>query len=248
MQMVRRDSPVPIYHQIKQILLEELEAKDGEVPRESGRPLLTEDELIRRFHVSRAPVRQALRELVDEGYLYRERSKGTFPMPGPIRNASRRLGGLVSHLQQQGLAPRSVVSDVGRVRPPAAAARLLGTAPDGDVFAMSRLVLLDDEPLAWVRTYLDVPASFAPGIEELESAGTVFVILERDVGTVYRRGEQQIWATAAAPDDSRVLGIATGSPILVTETTVFANDGRACGWSHAVHRADLFKYVLMVTR
>ena len=193
-------------------------------------------------------MRQALRELVDEGYLYRERSKGTFPMPGPIRNASRRLGGLVHHLQQQGLAPRSVVSDVGRVRPSTSIASLLGIGSAEDVFTMSRLVLLDDAPLAWVRTYLDVPASFAPDVDELESAGTVFVILERDVGTVYRRGEQQIWATAATPDDARVLDIATGSPILVTETTMFANDGRAGGWSHAVHRADLFKYVLMVTR
>lgn len=39
---------------------------------------MTEEALITCFHVSRAPVRQALKELGDEGYVYRERAKGTF--------------------------------------------------------------------------------------------------------------------------------------------------------------------------
>ncbi|WP_157076758.1 GntR family transcriptional regulator, partial [Halalkalibacter krulwichiae] len=65
---IDRTSPVPLYKQIKEILIAELRANmDGPL-----RPISTEEELVLRFHVSRAPVRQALKELADEGYVYRE--------------------------------------------------------------------------------------------------------------------------------------------------------------------------------
>lgn len=53
-----RSSSVPFYSQIKQILLEDL--KDSA---RAADLVLTEDGLIKRFRVSRAPIRQALKEL-----------------------------------------------------------------------------------------------------------------------------------------------------------------------------------------
>lgn len=240
---IDRQSPSPIYHQIKQILLEEFrQAPDP------SKILLTEKGLTQRFHVSRAPVRQALQELADEGYVYRERSKGTFPRRGPIRNASRRLGGLVQYLREQGLDPQSQVTEVGRVRAPERVRSILSLPEPIELFAMSRLILLEGEPLVWVRTYLDVPPSFSPTPEELEEAGTVFLLLERDLGVTCPHGEQQIWATAANAQDAAVLRVRRGAPILVTETTMYTRTGRSAGWSRAIHRADRYKYVFTVTR
>ena len=56
---IDRSSAVPLYKQIKEILIKEIQAAVGE----TGRPISTEHELVQRFHVSRAPVRQALKEL-----------------------------------------------------------------------------------------------------------------------------------------------------------------------------------------
>lgn len=249
--MIDRRSAVPIYYQLKQILLEWLRtAEDGsERPDQAGRvPFLTEEELVQRFHISRAPVRQALKELVDEGYLYRERSKGTFRVPGAIRNASSRLGGLVHHLRQQGLEPQSQVSEVGRIEPPEQVRQLLKAASGVTMFGLTRLILLDGKPLARVRTYLDVPETFQPGKEDLEQAGTVFVLLERDLGMSMPRGEQQIWATGAAKDEAHLLRISERDPILVTTTTMYTREGDVGGWSRSIHRADDYKYVFTVTR
>ena len=246
---IDRSSAVPIYHQLKQILLEELRAADDAQEQEAEPvPFLTEEALIRRFHISRAPVRQALKELVDEGYLYRERSKGTFRVPGPVRNASGRLGGLVHYLREQGLDPQSRVSDVGRVVAPEHVRALFALPPDGTVLGLTRLILLNDKPLARVRTYLDVPEAFQPEVRELEEAGTIFVLLERDLGITLPRGEQQIWATAATHSDARELDSKEGDPILVTTTTMHTREGRAAGWSRIIHRGDEYKYVFPVTR
>jgi multiple sugar transport system substrate-binding protein len=69
--------PIPIYFQLKTLLLEEiLEGRygaDGRLP--------TEHELCERFAISRTPVSRALSELADDGVILRHRRRGTFVNP-----------------------------------------------------------------------------------------------------------------------------------------------------------------------
>ena len=69
-----RNTPVPLYFQLKTLILDEI--KSGEY--KSGDRIPTENELSEMFEISRTAVRQAVGELVHEGYLYRIKSKGTF--------------------------------------------------------------------------------------------------------------------------------------------------------------------------
>jgi multiple sugar transport system substrate-binding protein len=69
--------PIPIYFQLKTLLLEEiLEGRygaDGRLP--------TEHELCERFAISRTPVSRALTELAGDGLILRHRRRGTFVNP-----------------------------------------------------------------------------------------------------------------------------------------------------------------------
>ena len=110
-----RTSSVPLYSQIKQALIEELQDTE-----KVADIVLTEDSLIKRFHVSRAPIRQALKELEDEGYVVRHRAKGTFPVRGVNVSLSPalELGGISRYLTEQGLKPTSRVVTLARVAAP----------------------------------------------------------------------------------------------------------------------------------
>src|SRR3954471_125171 len=131
---IDRSSSVPLYKQIKEILIEELQAADGA----TGRPFSTEHELVQRFHVSRAPVRQALKELADEGYVYRERAKGTFPVQDlPVRPPGLELGGLVGFFRDQGIDCTSEILDVGPVIPTENLCAIHGLEPSDSVFKVS---------------------------------------------------------------------------------------------------------------
>mgnify|MGYP000597855177 FL=1 len=68
------NSGVPLYRQIMNILRTEIAG--GLVS--SSEPL-TEAKLEARFGVSLAPIKQALKELTNEGVVYRKQGKGTFP-------------------------------------------------------------------------------------------------------------------------------------------------------------------------
>jgi len=81
---IDRSSPVPIYHQLKSLILEQIESGLWR----SGDRIPTEQELCRLYDISRAPVRQALSELAREGVLTRRPGRGTFvnshaPTPSP---------------------------------------------------------------------------------------------------------------------------------------------------------------------
>lgn len=62
----------PIYRKIKEMILQEIEDKPANSPIDSER------EMAVRFDASRMTVRNAVNELVEEGFLYRDKNKGTF--------------------------------------------------------------------------------------------------------------------------------------------------------------------------
>ncbi len=71
------DSAVPLYHQLKQQLMDEIIAGTYR----PGDRLPTEHELCQQHGISRTPVRKALTELADEDVIVRIRRRGTFVNP-----------------------------------------------------------------------------------------------------------------------------------------------------------------------
>ena len=71
---IDRSLPIPVYYQLKMLLLKEIE--QGKL--KPGDKVPTEEELCETYEISRTPVRQALLELVNEGMLTRRAGMGTF--------------------------------------------------------------------------------------------------------------------------------------------------------------------------
>jgi len=74
------------------------------------------------------------------------------------------------------------------------------------------------------------------------------LLIERSLGVIFKRGEQQIWASSAKRDEAEALEIKVGDPVLVTVTTMFTSDGQPGGWRRAVHRAEDFKCAFSLSR
>ena len=72
--MLNKTIPIPLYFQLKELILADI--KSGKSP--YGSMIPTENEFVTVLNVSRTTVRQAITELVQEGWLYRVKSKGTF--------------------------------------------------------------------------------------------------------------------------------------------------------------------------
>lgn len=232
-------SGVPMYKQIKEILRTEITsgAAEPSVP-------MTEAQLLERFGVSRAPIRQALSDLTAEGFVYRKQGKGTFPVVGARveRPSDVRPGGLAQFLADKGLRPTSIVSTPERIVPPGHVRRRL-QLPDGEkVLHFTRLMSIDGQPLVDADIYIRGPEGFAPTVDFLEDRGSALDLLEREYGIALDRAEHEAWATAATATYAEALGVPEGSPLLAIETTFFSVGGVPQGWRMAMHQAEEFKY------
>lgn len=95
---LNKASNMPLYLQLKNTIRDMIDS--GEL--KPGNPMKTEAELCSEFGISRFPVRQALAELVEEGFLNRTRGRGTFinaELPvGVKKDKSKLLGLVMNHL------------------------------------------------------------------------------------------------------------------------------------------------------
>ena len=99
--IIHRNSPIPIYHQLKEILLKKI--RTGEWP--PGALIPSERELCETYGISRMTARQAITDLVNEGVCYREQGRGTFVSPHKIQQQLQHLSGFTEDIRARGQRP-----------------------------------------------------------------------------------------------------------------------------------------------
>lgn len=104
---IDKQSPIPMYHQIMENLKKQIE--DGTLAPDTLIP--SEREYAERFGISRMTVRQALSNLVNEGYLYRQKGKGTFVSRKKFEQPLQGLTSFSEDMRQRGLKASSQLID-----------------------------------------------------------------------------------------------------------------------------------------
>ncbi len=240
---IDRHSPVPLYYQLKQILLRRI-LDEKAVPGES---IPSEKELQDRYQVSRITVRRAVNDLASEGYVTREPGRGTFVRPAKLQDLSQTLGGFVDDLRSQGFNVGSEILKSGWQLPPPYVVEKLGCGSD-EVYFLKRLLIADGEPIALARGYLRVGRQVVLTPEEMNSTSSVYILLERKYGIQLRRATKTIEATVVCPTDAAVLNAKPNVPMLRSELVVFDDRDQPAAFISCLYRGDRYKYNLTVTR
>ncbi|MDF2950759.1 MAG: GntR family transcriptional regulator [Anaerocolumna sp.] len=143
--------PIPLYFQLKELIMQEI--KSGNY--KSGEIIPTEKEFSDIFKISRTTVRQAITELVQEGWLYRVKSKGTFVSKPKINQSFiQALGSFNDQIEKSGRTPTTELLDFKIITPPEQAALQLKLQPKDKVIFIHRKRFADNEPIVMVKTYL----------------------------------------------------------------------------------------------
>src|ERR1039458_9862093 len=149
---VDRASPLPLWAQVLADLSERLAAGDFD----PGFP--TDQELVAAYGVSRQTAREAVRRLVDQGLLARERGRGTRVRRLAFEHRPGTLEGLFHQVEAQGATQTSIVRVCRETRDAEIAHRL--KLPAGEpLVEIERLRLADGEPLALDRSLLPARVS-----------------------------------------------------------------------------------------
>jgi len=235
---ISRDSPVPLHHQVRNYLLGCIER--GELL--PGQKLLQEREYAARFGISLAPVRQAILDLVKEGYFYRVPGRGTFVREQKVEEKISILASFSESMRAKGLNAvlRVVELRVG-IAPPTVRA-MLETVDQQFVF-LQRVALVEGKAIALLSSYL--PARLVPGIETLDFNGrSLYKTLEERYGIVLARAESTIEVVRCRGTQSTVLGIPPGTPMLQVEGKTYDVTGQFVEFSQVLYRADRFRFTI----
>jgi GntR family transcriptional regulator len=201
------DGPRPKHTQLREILRRTIER---ELP--PGSPIPSERELADRYGVSRLTVRSAVGKLVDEGLLARIRGKGTFTATKRME-LQLYLMSFTDDMRRRGLNPTTELLGITVERPPAPTLSALGLAEGESAFRLRRLRRADNVPLAVERGWYH-PGKVARMVE-LDLTQSLYAQLAGTYGIRLDHARQTVWAESADAETARLLGIRTGSSLLV---------------------------------
>jgi len=216
-----RTVPTPLYFQLKQILKRAIEANELQV----GELIPPEMELMERYGISRATVRQAVLQLVNEGYLRREKGKGTFVTQPPTKIAlMQSLRWFSAEMSRKGIPHTTRLLDSAITVPPPRVIECLELNAKTPVFFLKRLRLLNDRPYLIDRHY--IPYSLCEGIESknLENVSLYQTLVDEYNFDLHHGWREFQPAIPSSKEEIELLEIYPTTPILHVESTVFSRD------------------------
>ena len=203
----------------------------------AGDRIPPEAELVGSLGVSRVTVRAGLARLVERGLLERRRGSGTFlvrpPKGARLQAGLERLETYTVHAERLGLKLDSEDLDVEYVGARPEEAEALEVPEGSPLVRVSRVLLIEGKPAAWM---VDVVPESVLGAEEIrERFRPDAMLLDLLVSEGVPVGFSQMFIEAAmlGPDDpvGGKLRLKEPSAALALTQTMYLADGRPVQWS-----------------
>lgn len=228
---IDRESPVPLYEQLKSLLLVFIDTKC-----QPGTELPSERALCERFGLARMTVRQALDSLARDNVVDRMVGVGTF-VHRPKMDLQLKLTSYSEEMQRRGMVPTSRVLSFEEIHSNAHLARELEVPEGTAVVRFRRLLLADNEPMSVDENF--IVSSRAPGITAGKAPVSLYGELEQNYGLVMDWGEDIVEATAASPSVATLLKVDIGSPLLKIQRHAYVAE-TVVDYSVSYYRADRY--------
>jgi GntR family transcriptional regulator len=212
---VNRESPIPFYFQLAELLEDEITSGRWE----PGRRLPSEPDLCAHYGVSRTTVRQALSRLEQEGLVRRSKGRGTFVLGSQPRSWLIQTTEGFSHeeLIRSGQRVTSKVLRRERAPLPNWAADALGLPSESSGVVLERLRSVEGLVALYVLDYLpDWLAEVVLGMEDPDES--LYSRLAEAAWLTIAGGRRSIEAVSAGPKLASLLEVEPQAPLAYIES------------------------------
>lgn len=238
MRKLDKDSPVPLYYQLKEVLQGMID--EGDLT--PGDPVPSERDICERFGISRMTASKAVSALVDEGILYRERGRGTFvAFPKPTCTSSR-LTGFSDNIRAAGLAAETRILAFEEEEASRSIREALVLTPqESTVYNILRLRYVEQEPFSLENAW--VPKCRFPSLtRNLLEGKSLYVLMREHFGMQLSYARQTIEPVLCSDFEATQLDLDSGTPVLLFRRVAYAEPQMPVEYSKCIYRGKRFKY------
>ncbi len=227
-------SYIPLYHRVQRAIRFIID--DGHLGADDALP--PERDLAQALGVSRVTIRNAVRDLAEEGLLVQKRGAGTF-VSRRIEMSLKKPTSFSEDIIARGMEPEYRMLD--RHTGPATPIEcdMLEVGPGTPVTRLYRLRLASKKPMCLELTSL--PAAMLP--DDVEVGHSLYSRLAESQLRP-SRAVQRLRAELLDPEHARLLGVPTGSAGLAIEQQSFLPDGRPVEYVRSHYRGDSYDFVV----
>jgi len=238
-----RRSGIPLYHQIQQRLLDQIQS--GEL--KPGEPLPSIQQIAARMGVSQMTVRQAVGALCELGVIYSRQGKGTFISGIKLERDFRQVLSFSEETLARGATPSSKVLWFRIQTPTQEVKEALGLSDGDRVFNLHRVRCGDAIPMGIESSCL--PVRLCPGlIETFDPTTSLYEELAHQYGIQLMVTDEVVEVGKASAEDARLLQIAPQSPVFLFTRLSYLESGTPVEHVKSIYRGDKYKIVNRLMR
>jgi GntR family transcriptional regulator len=242
-QTLQRESIIPLYYQLMEILIDQIET--GLL--NPGDPIPSENELCRKYGVSKNTVLQAIQALVNKKLVFRARGKGTYVTNPKITQSITLMLSFSSEMVglNGSLKNRSIESKQMPALP--AIARHLGIAESAPIYHIQILREAQGNPIALQTSFL--PSDLCPGLIDTPfEEGSLFRTLQHRYGIQIDTVRETFHAVKSDAYEAKLLEIRIGDPLVLLERISSNKGGRVIELVRTLLRGDRCKFDIELKR
>lgn len=204
----------PLWSQVADVLKEKIKNDEYEV----GETLPPEIQLMEKFGVSRITMRQALDALVNEGYIVRQRGKGTIVKKK--EGVSTIMKSSFKEVRENGEKSRKKLLEVKMVNPPKEVAELFDIDRKSFVIMMRRAIVVEKKTVTIFKNYInpEVPISVQDDFNKS------FYKLLSEKGYSVTSGVEFISAIISNEEDNTIFDLDKPTAIITRKKIGYSNN------------------------
>lgn len=228
----------PLYYQVKQIIKEKIE--DGEY--KVGDTLLSEAKFEEIYNISRTTIRQAINELVNEGYLKRSRGKGTVVTFEKVNENLNKIISLSDEMKMIGISFDTRYCKIELEKSNKVISENLMVNDGEDIYKLVRLRYVKNSPFVYTVTYLNKIQNLSLNSDEYKDS--LYRVLSEKYNIKISKGRETFESIAANENIGKCLDINIGTPVFKRTRIAYNQYNEIIEYTLCYYRSDKFKYTV----
>lgn len=212
--MLENNTAIPLYAQLKEKIISDINNETLKY----GDKIETEQEIMKKYNLSRITVRRAISELVAEGYLVKKQGKGTFVIKNKIERKiintsdSLKIMSFTKELKENNIKASSKIIELKIIPGIEEFNQKLGLTKNSKLIFMKRVRYANDSPMTIEENYFSYDKF--KGLLEEKIEGSLYELLEKKYNVIpTRSSRQEIEIVKSDEEQSKLLNVPTFEPL-----------------------------------